>query len=104
LTSVLILNSIVSCSSLESSPKASSSIPENEPKSEIQDPPIRFDRQKAFYPLRKKDGKIVPSYSDEICVKKVLGICVKKEIQIIYLDGAMDWFYANEFGLSKRRD
>jgi hypothetical protein len=97
----LILSLIVSCSSLESSPKALYNTPEKDQIPDtFKEPKIPFDRQAAFYSLRIKDGKILPSYSWQECKKKFV-VCLKWETKIIYFED-LTWFYANDFGLSKR--
>ena len=100
--SVLISSLIVSCSNLPLSPNPSSITPEKEETQTLTpQPDIPFNPHGAFYPLRVKDGKIIPSYSAEICIKKFLGICTKKQVKIWYFDN-LGWFKSNDFGLIKR--
>ena len=101
-TSVLIVSLMTSCSNLPSSPSPSSIIPANEAIQILTpQPDIPFSPHDAFYPLRIKEGKILPSYSDKVCVKKFLGICVKKETKIWYFED-LNWFKSNDFGLIRR--
>ena len=98
----LIIVLIVSCSSLPSSPSPSSITQQNEVIPQpIQIPEIPFNRDGAFFPLRHKDGKLVPSYQWKVCVKQVI-VCLKWETKTVYFEN-LEWFYLNDFGLSKRR-
>lgn len=102
LTSVLIIVLIASCSNLPSSPNPSSTIPQNEEiHPQIKIPEIPFNRDGAFFPLRYKDGKLVPSYQWKVCVKEIV-VCLKWETKTVYFED-LEWFYLNDFGLTKRR-
>jgi hypothetical protein len=68
-------------------------------------PQIPFNRDDAFFPLRRSKidpSKIVPTYQTRVCAKKFLGICTHREIKRAEFPD-LEWFYANGFGLSKRR-
>ncbi len=104
MVSVAILLLTVSCSSVTSSPSLSSQkLASNADASLVLiAPEIPYSREDAFYPLRRgKDGKILPSYQWRECVKKFV-VCLKWETRRVeFVD--LEWFYANGFGLSKRR-
>lgn len=104
LMSVLIIALTQSCSSLESSPKVSSNtLLKTETSSLVHiAPDIPFNKDEAFFPLRQNpEGKIVPSYQWRECVKRFV-VCFKWEKKLIYFED-LSWFYANEYGLTKRR-
>jgi hypothetical protein len=65
-------------------------------------PEIPFNREDAFYPLRRNEsGQIVPTYQWRLCVKKFIW-CTKWETKKVeFVD--LEWFMANGFGLSKRK-
>jgi hypothetical protein len=95
----VILKLIASCSSLESSPSPSFISPEKIDH-KIEAPDIPFDRNEAFFPLRyREDGKILPSYQWEQCVKRFI-VCLKFEKRIAYFEN-LEWFEANGFGLTR---
>lgn len=98
LMSALIIGLIQSCSNYRSFRSHSSII---QPSEEIQIPEIPFNRDGAFFPLRFKDGKYVPSYQWRVC-KKELIVCLKWETKTVYFEN-LEWFYLNDFGLAKRR-
>lgn len=98
----LIISLIASCSSLKSSANLSYITPQNEETpTQIQQPKIPFNREGAFYKLRRNpEGKILPSYQWKECTKKIL-ICVRWETKTVYFED-LGWFMANGFGLMKR--
>lgn len=97
----LIMSLIASCSSLQSSQDHSSCIPERIIVPDGRRPEIPFTPDKAFFPLRvNQDGKIVPSYSWDVCVKRIV-ICLKWQQKIVYFND-LEWFYNSEYGLMKR--
>ena len=98
----LIISLIASCSSLKSSANLSSTtLPNGATQTQIQQPEIPFNREGAFYKLRRNpEGKILPSYQWKECTKKIL-ICVKWETRTVYFEN-LGWFMANGFGLMKR--
>ncbi len=98
----LIISLIASCTSLPSSVSPSSTIqPKEGTQTQIQTPRIPFNREGAFYKLRRNpEGKILPSYQWKECTKKIL-ICVRWETKTLYFED-LGWFMANGFGLMKR--
>lgn len=102
----LILNSIVSCSSVSNSPSSSfPSIQESEhvlASNAHNAPKIPFDVAEAFYPLRRnKDGKIVPTFQWDECVRRFV-LCTKWEVKRVeFTDAEMEWALANGMGLFK---
>jgi hypothetical protein len=59
--------------------------------------------EKAFFPLRiNKTGKIMPSYSWRECVKNFV-FCLEWRKKTLYFEN-LEWFYANGYGLTKRKD
>lgn len=64
-------------------------------------PDISIQPEKAFFPLRvdPSDGKIKPSYQNEVCVKKFI-LCIKWEKRTLFFND-LDWFYQVGFGLYK---
>lgn len=104
LMSALILSLIGSCSNLESSHKVSSITLEktDSNKTVLVTPEIPFNIEEAFFPLRlNKDGKIVPSYQWNVCVKKFI-VCLKWEKKTVYIED-LSWFKDHDFGLTKRK-
>jgi len=68
----------------------------------LEAPSIPFDREKAFYPLRRDEfGVIRPSYQYRECVKRFV-VCLKWETKKVFFTD-LEWFYSNGFGLSKRK-
>lgn len=69
----------------------------------IGEPEIPFNRDDAFYPLRRNsEGKIVPTYQWRQCAKRFIW-CTRWETKLSNLEDYMEWFYANGFGLTKRK-
>lgn len=104
LMSVAIIALTQSCSNLKSYHKASSTtLAKTEASSLVHvAPDIPFNKEEAFFPLRENpEGEIVPSYQWKECVKRFI-ICLKWKKKTIYFKD-LSWFYANEYGLSKRR-
>lgn len=103
LTIGLILSLMTACSSLESSHKVlSNSQEKTEANDSLDSPQIPFNVSEAFFPLRQRDdGKIFPSYQWKECKKRII-FCIKYEKKTIYYED-LSWFYANEFGLTKKR-
>ena len=66
-------------------------------------PEIPFNREDAFYPLRRnpETGNIVPSYSWRECEKRFIW-CTQWGQKIIFFED-LSWFEANGFGLKKRQ-
>lgn len=66
-------------------------------------PEIPFSREDAFYPLRRnKEGRITPSYQWRKCTKKFIW-CTQWTPYTLDLESSLEWFYANGFGLTKRK-
>ncbi len=100
----LIFALTISCSSLESSPRVSSTTLAKTETSELVQiaPEIPFNTDEAFLPLRQRqDGKILPSYQWRQCVKRFV-VCVKWEKKRVYFED-LSWFLSNGFGLTKQR-
>ena len=70
----------------------------------IKAPDIAYQPEKAFYPLRldPSDGKIKPSYQNDICIKEFV-VCWKYEKRLLYFP-SLEWFLHNGFGLYKIPD
>lgn len=99
---VMILNLMKSCSNLPSSQDHSSCTQEKIEINSREKPEIPFTLDKAFLPLRynKENNKIVPSYSWDECMKRFV-VCLKWQRKIHYFND-LEWFYVNEWGLTKR--
>jgi hypothetical protein len=101
--SVVTLLLIASCSSVSYSPDLlSQKLTESDGSQLVHiAPETPFNREEAFYPLRKReDGKILPSYQWDECKKRFIW-CTKWEIKRVYFED-QEWFLANGFGLMKR--
>lgn len=70
----------------------------------IKAPDIAYQPEKAFYPLRldPSDGKIKPSYQNELCIKKFI-VCIKYEKRTLFFE-ELEWFYHSGFGLYRIPD
>lgn len=102
LIAVAISGLINSCSTLKSSEKSSLPSQAMGITSPIKAPDIAYQPEKAFFPLRldTSDGEIKPSFQNEICAKKILGICYRWEKRLLFFS-ELDWFFMNGFGLMK---
>jgi hypothetical protein len=66
------------------------------------DPDIPFVLDKAFLQLRKdSEGKIAPSYQWRECKKRFIWCLEWQTKRVFFYD--LEYFYANGWGLSKRR-
>lgn len=104
LMSVLIISLIQSCSSCELSPKASySTLAKTNDSSVVHAAPeIPINPDVAFFPLRMNEqGKIMPSYQWRECVRRFV-ICTKWQLKTVYFED-LSWFYANDYGVTKRK-
>lgn len=104
---VVILN-LIGCASMPSnSPTYSSQniVKSNDSTLVLIAPDIAYQPEKAFFPLRvdPSDNKIKPSYQNEVCIKKFLGICTKWEKRTLFFN-EMEWFLSLGFGLYKMPD
>lgn len=95
---------LIGCSSNQKPLPEQSSIPTQPSQSDIilEAPQIPFEREKAFYKLRRDEfGIIRPSYQFDECKKRFI-FCLKWETKTIFFSD-LEWFYQNGFGLSKRK-